>query len=148
MSLITFSDEMKSRINADFDEATKYFGGCREEIQKRTDELDGVEKLFTKYLYAHLPLSDVGAVSFDIIYSYAKHGAFLLENSEFLKGVSAEYFLQYVLACRINSEDLTDCREFFYNMVKDRVKGMNRHDAVLEANNWCYEQATYRSTSP
>lgn len=144
---IQFSDKMINRIGTEFNEAVPLFGQCGDEIVKKINALSEPECFLTKYLYAHMPLSDVGAYSFETIESYAKHGAFLLENSDFLNDVPEEYFLQYVLAYRINSEDITDCRRFFYDKVAERVKGMNREQAVLEANNWCYEQATYRSTS-
>lgn len=146
MAKINFSDKLTARIQADYEAAVVLFGECREEIETKINALPEPEQLMTKYLYATAPLSDVGAYSFEVMHSYAAHGAFLLENSPFLEGVPEEYFFQYVLAHRINSEDITDCRRFFYDMVMDRVKGMNRADAVLEANNWCYEQATYRAT--
>ena len=144
---ITFSDKICNRIEQDYAAAVEFFGERKEEIVSRVEALDEMEKLLMKYLYAYMPLSDVGAYSFDRIYSYASHGAMLLETSPFLKGVPEDYFFHYVLAHRINSEDITDCRKFFYDNVMDRVKGMTRKEAVLEANNWCYEQATYRSTS-
>jgi len=147
MGKIVFSKAITEKINKEYLEALELFGSCRAEVAERVEKLLGDEKLFMKYMYAHMPLSDVGAYDFDVILSYASHAVFLLENSEFLEGVSEEYFLQYVLAYRINSEDITDCRRFFYDLVHERAKGMTRAEAVLEVNNWCYEQATYRSTS-
>lgn len=146
--MIQFSDKMIAKIAANYEAAAALFGECKEEIVEKVNSLPETQQLLMKYLYANMPLSDVGAYSFEVLNSYAKHGAFLLENSPFLEGVSEEYFLQYVVAHRINSEDITDCRKFFYDMVIDRVKGIKtRAEAVLEVNNWCYEQATYRATS-
>ncbi|MCR5823440.1 MAG: hypothetical protein K6G60_03315 [Lachnospiraceae bacterium] len=139
--------DIVKKITSDFEKAFEFFGERRDEIQKGIGTLNETERVLVKYLYAHLPLSDVGACDFDVIAGYARHGAFLYEKSEFLEGVSTTDFLQYVLAHRINSEDITDCRRFFYDKVYERVKGMDTAAAVLEANNWCYEQATYRSTS-
>lgn len=144
---ITFSEEIKNRIRKDYEEAVEFFAGKKEEIVSGVESLKEPEKLLAQYLYAYMPLSDVGAYSFDMFRSYAQHGAFLLENSPFLEGVSEEYFFQYVLSYRINSEDITECRRFFYDETIGRVKGMNRKEAALELNNWCFEQATYRSTS-
>ncbi len=146
--MIQFSDKMIAKINSAYEKAVTLFGECKEEVVEKVNGLEGTEQLLAKYLYGNMPLSDVGAYSFEVLSSYAKHGAFLLETSPFLEGVSEEYFLQYVVAHRINSEDITDCRRFFYDMVFDRVKDCKtRAEAVLEANNWCYEQATYRATS-
>ena len=144
---ITFSEEIKNRIRSDYDAATAYFAERKEEITAGVESLEEPEKLLAQYLYAYMPLSDIGAYSFEVNRSYAGHGAFLLEHSPFLEGVSEAYFFQYVLSHRINSEDITECRRFFYDKTIDRVKGMNRKEAALELNNWCYEQATYRSTS-
>lgn len=144
---ITFSEEIKNRIRKDYDAAVEFFAGKKEEITSGVESLEEPEKLLAQYLYAYMPLSDAGAYSFDVFRSYARHGAYLLENSPFLEGVSEEYFFQYVLSYRINSEDITDCRKFFYDKTIDRVKGMNRKEAALELNNWCFEQATYRATS-
>lgn len=147
LAKIEFNNDIINKINNDFIVASPFWGSLSGEIFSKVHSLPVTESILTKYLYAHMPLSDVGQYDFDVIAGYAKHGAFLLENSEFLDGVTPEYFLQYVLAYRINSEDITDSRRFFYDLVHDRVAGMSRSEAVLEANNWCYEQATYRSTS-
>lgn len=139
--------DIVTRIEKDYEEKTKLFGLVRDEIEKKVGAEQGLTKILCKFIYAYLPLSDAADYDFDILKSYAEHSAYLYENSEYLKDVPDEYFLNYVVAPRINSEDLTDCRSFFYKMVKDRIKGMNTFDAVLELNNWCYENVTYRSTS-
>ncbi len=147
MSRPELTANLTKKISEDFEKAFPLFGERQEEIRKGLDKLNDTERVLAMYLYAHMPLSDVGAYDFDVFKGYAVHGAFLLDVSPFLDGVGITEFLQYVLAHRINSEDITDCRRFFYDMVFDRVKGLDTANAVLEANNWCYEQATYRSTS-
>lgn len=135
------------QIDKDYKIANELFGDCREDVLSFIDGLTGHEQIFMKYLYAYMPLSDVGMYSVDVIYSYAKHGAFLFEQSKFSEKIELEYFLNYVLSHRINSEDITVCRPFFYELVWERVKDLSLVDAILEVNQWCYEQATYRSTS-
>lgn len=140
-------ESIVEKINVDFENKLGFFGQVASKIKTDVESEKGLTKILCKFIYAYLPLNDAADYSFDIFKSYASHSAWLYENSEYLKDVPDEYFLNYVVAPRINSEDLTDCREFFYGLVKDRIKGMNTFDAALELNNWCYENATYRSTS-
>lgn len=142
-----FAPEIVNRIEKDYIEKLPYFGDLSTDIGDRISALTGVNELFMKYLYAYMPLSDAGAYEYETIYSYAAHAAFLLENSPYTEKVPQEYFFNYILSHRINSEDITDCRRLFYDMVKERIGKMTMSEAVLELNNWCYEQATYRSTS-
>ena len=91
--MIQFSDKMIAKITADYEKAIVLFGECKDEVVEKINGLAGTEQLLAKYLYGNMPLSDVGAYSFEVLSSYAKHGAFLLENSPFLEDVSEEYFL-------------------------------------------------------
>ena len=78
---------------------------------------------------------------------YALHADFLYRNSPYSINLSDECFLNYVATPRINTEDLTSCRKFFYEQVRERICKMDLKDAAIEINNWCYEHATYHSTS-
>ena len=93
-----------------------------------------------------MPLRDAGEYDFSLFLSYVRHGLWLRENMEWCAALPEDIFVHYVLACRVNSEDLTDCRPFFYEKLKDRVAGRSLKEAVLEVNYWCAENATYEST--
>lgn len=142
-----FSSCIVSTIENDYEKALEYFGPMKEEVEGAMSKLTGNEALFMKFLYAYMPISDVGAYDFEVMRSYASHAVFLFETSPYIEKIPEEIFLNYVLDNRINSEDITDCRRFFYDKVIDRIQGMSMEEAVLEINNWCYEQATYRATS-
>ncbi|MGF7144215.1 transglutaminase-like putative cysteine protease [Anaerotaenia torta] len=142
-----FQRKTIDKIEQDYNQAIPFFGYRAKGIQERINKLSPEEALFMKYLYAYMPLSDVGAYDFDVFYGYAKHTAYLLESSLYMKDIPEDYIFNYVLSHRINSEDITDCRRFFFDLVKDRIRDLPLKEAVLEINNWCYEQATYRSTS-
>ena len=43
----------------------------------------------------------------------------------------------------MNNENLDSARIVIYDMLKERVKGLNMYDAVLEVNHWCHEYVTY-----
>lgn len=133
-------------IEKDFTKACTYFGEKREEIETKIEALDEMTAICMKYLYAYMPLSDVGAYEFKTFLSYANHAVCLIKERRY--EIPQEYFFNYVVSHRINSEDITKCREFFYEQLVSRIQGLSMEDAVLEINNWCYEQATYRCASP
>ncbi len=54
-----------------------------------------------------------------------------------------DLFVHDVLYYRINSEDISDCRSFFYEQLKDRIVGLDEYQAAVEINYWCVEHATY-----
>ena len=91
-----------------------------------------------------LPVSDLYSVSDETMWSYVRHGLFLKENSPYCRELSDEKFMQFVFYPRVNSEEITDCRAFFYEQLKDRVNGLSDAEAVLEVNRWCAEQMTYQ----
>ena len=62
-------------------------------------------------------------------------------------------FRYFVLPLRVNNETLDDFRTDWADSLCARVSGMSLHDAALEINHWCHEQATYhpsdgRTSSP
>ncbi len=93
-----------------------------------------------------LPSSDVATVPEAVLKSFARHGAFLRQNSPFCREVSEAIFLHYVFYPRINTEDLVDCRPFFYEQLWPLVEGLTDVEAALEVNRWCAAQMTYEST--
>ena len=103
--------------------------------------------IFFKAFIAYLPLGDIAAYSSEMFLEYALHADFLYRNSPYSINLSDECFLNYVATPRINTEDLTSCRKFFYEQVRERICKMDLKDAAIEINNWCYEHATYHSTS-
>ena len=125
-------------------------GGCGkkaeqvERLAAPAQETDLSQAL--KCLYASMPVSDAVDYPVELFEAYARHGAWLWEKGPFAGRVPEELFAGYVLHHRVNNEDLTEHREFFYGELKDRIAGMDMRQAVLEANYWCASQATYRAT--
>lgn len=139
--------ELVEQITKTYQDRCALFGKQKERICSSIEELKGDEKLFAMAIYAMLPLSDIADYEFELLKSYAVHGAFLYQDAVFCKGLTDEQFLNYVLCPRINTEDLTDCRPFFYEKVKDLVVEGDLPATIYALNSWCYEQATYHSTS-
>ncbi len=102
--------------------------------------------LAAKWLYANSPLSDWANYAPSLFLSCAEHGMFLRENSPYARDLPEDVFCNYVLHIRVNEEELRPCREEFYRLLADRVRGLTDTEAVIEANYWCAEQVTYRST--
>jgi len=100
------------------------------------------------FLYSAMPLSDLLNYPASLYLAYAEHGVFLWKEGSFAGKVPEKIFANYVLHYRVHNEDITDTRRFFYDQLKDRTAGKGMYDAVLEANRWCAEKATYRSTYP
>lgn len=60
------------------------------------------------------------------------------------KSVPEREWLHFVLPLRVNNEGLDNSRSVFYEMLRDRVKGLSMKEAILEVNHWCHEKVTYR----
>ena len=104
------------------------------------------EKYLLDYLYKTLPVSDTASVPEAVLMGYVRHALFLRENSPFSRNISEEMFLNFVFYPRINTEDLTDCRRFFYDLLINRIRGLSEEEAILEINRFCCENMTYQTT--
>lgn len=104
------------------------------------------EKLALEYLYAYMPLSDLADYNGDFFLQQVK--SVLKARNEMTWGsvIPEDVFLHFVLPPRINNENLDEFRVVMYNEIKNRVAGMNMHDAALEVNHWCHEKMTYRGS--
>ena len=134
-------------------EVEKAFAEQMNRLQNRKTQVEEVLKGCTddeaealKCLYASMPVSDGADYSPQLYLDYAKHGAFLWKEGPFAGQVPEDIFAGYVLHHRVNNEDMVECRPFFYEKLKDRIRGMGMREAILEINYWCAEEATYRTT--
>lgn len=148
-----FTEKLMGELEASFQERLRRMGGngeCGEkaaQLERMVREnLDSDEAEAMKCLYASMPLSDAVDYPVELFRAYARHGAFLWEKGPFAGRVPERLFAGYVLHHRVNNENLTEHREFFYGELKDRIAGMDMRQAVREANYWCASQVTYRST--
>ncbi len=99
-----------------------------------------------KCLYASMPVSDAVDYPAELFQAFARHGAFLWEKGPFAGCVPERLFAGYVLHHRVNNENITEHRAYFYRELKDRIAGMDMRQAVMEVNYWCASQVTYRAT--
>ena len=110
------------------------------------DEIEADERALLQLAYGELPLQDAGAVPFETMRSFARHALALRRESPFCRSVPEDIFLHFVFCPRVNSEDLTDCRPFFFDRLLPRVRSLSAEQAILEVNRWCAENMTYRAS--
>lgn len=104
------------------------------------------ERQALEYLYAYMPLSDLADYDGDF---FLKQSAVVLKARDEMpwgKSIPEDIFLHFVLPLRVNNENLDDFRVLMYSEIKQRISGMNMHDAALEVNHWCHEKVTYRGS--
>ena len=149
--LITDEAE-RATVQADFDKrAASWNQG--ELFKVFEQEMSEQQREALMFLYAYMPLGDITDYS----------GEFFLENIDYTfkakeempwgKLIPEREFRHFVLPIRVNNENLDNSRKVFYEELKDRVKGLSLHDAVLEVNHWCHEKVVYtpsdaRTSSP
>lgn len=141
-----FTQQFLQEIEQAFKEQMRRMGNKRGQIEAVLDQCTVQEGEALKCLYASMPVSDAADYSPELFLSYAKHGVFLWEEGPFAGKIPEKLFAGYVLHHRVNNEDLTDSRSFFYEQLKEKVEGKGMREAILNINYWCASQATYRAT--
>ena len=141
-----FSEQLRQEAELRFQRQLPYFGQRKAEILCQMGQCSEEEQILMKFLYGTMPLRDVGVYDFSVFYGFTRHALMLREQVAWCQELSEELFLHDVLYYRINTEQISDCRSFFYDCLKDRINGLSVEQAVLEINYWCAEQGTYQST--
>ncbi len=119
-----------------------------EEIDHALEGAGEEEAEALRFLYSAMPVSDMLDYPADVFLSYAKHAVFLWNEGPYAGKAPEKLFANYVLHHRINNEDITDTRRFFYDKLIGRIKGLGMYDAAMAINIWCSEEATYQMTDP
>ncbi|MCI5647837.1 MAG: transglutaminase-like domain-containing protein [Fusicatenibacter sp.] len=141
-----FSERLQQYASEKFENRKKYYGPVLDEIEKGLAHCSEEEAVLLQFLYGTMPVRDAGEYDFEVFHGYVRHAVFLRKEVAWCRELPEDLFVNYVLYYRINSEDITDCRAFFYGEIRDRIAGMSLREAVLEINYWCAEHATYEST--
>ena len=138
-----FSEQLKIYAETHFENRKKYFASIISEIEAGLSLCSEEEALLMKFFYGTMPLRDAGEYPFEIFLSYVRHALWLRKTIDWCKKLPEDLFVHDVLYYRINSEDISDCRSFFYEQLKDRIVGLDEYQAAVEINYWCVEHATY-----
>lgn len=105
------------------------------------------------FLYAYMPIGDITDYNGEYYLKNVRSSFNTREEMPWGKVIPEDVFRHFVLPIRINNENLDESRWIFYDELKDRVKGLSLHDAILEVNHWCHEKVVYtpsdaRTSSP
>ena len=138
-----FSEQLKIYAETHFENRKKYFAPILSEIEAGLSLCSEEEALLMKFFYGTMPLRDAGEYPFETFLGYVRHALWLRKTIDWCKKLPEDLFVHDVLYYRINSEDISDCRSFFYEQLKDRIAGLDEYQAAVEINYWCVEHATY-----
>lgn len=141
-----FVDATIQAIQKSFYEAISFLQKNKADVLDHIKDCDEEEQMLLKFLYACMPISDIADYDFQLYHEFVKHALFLKKNIPWCLTMPDDIFLNYVLFYRINNEDVTECRGFFYDCLQKRISGKTMVDAALEVNYWCLENVIYRST--
>lgn len=142
----------RSRVEQDFQQ--------KKELMPQGDlfaifnsDLTTYEREALEFLYAYMPLGDVTDYPGDFHLMNVRASQQTAQEMPWGKTIPEDLFRHFVLPVRINNERLDSARVVFYGELKDRVKSLSLHDAILEVNHWCHEKAVYtpsdsRTSSP
>ena len=115
--------------------------------------LSTAEKEALSFLYAYMPAGDIAGYSGDYFLENVRTSFAARQEMPWGKIVPEDVFRHFVLPIRVNNENMDESRMVFYKELKDRVKNLPLHDAVIEVNHWCHEKVIYtpsdaRTSSP
>ncbi len=141
-----FTNATKQAIQEYFCKVIPLLKENKADVIERLGNCTEEQQIAMKFLYASMPISDIADYDFETYLSFADHALFLKKNMAWCKTVPDDIFLNYVLFYRINNEDIEECRKHFYDLMYERIAGKTMHDAALEVNYWCLENAVYQTT--
>ena len=123
----------RAAVQGDFDKrvATLNQGNLFEVFNQPMTE---IQKEAMTFLYAYMPLGDITDYSGEYFLENIDYTLKAKEEMPWGKLIPEREFRHFVLPIRVNNENLDDSRKVFYEELKDRVKNLSLHDAVLEVN--------------
>ncbi|WP_059046877.1 transglutaminase domain-containing protein [Paenibacillus rubinfantis] len=135
----------------ELEQIERRFAEIRELGRGREKELFGVfdgpltaeETWALKFLYVHMPLNDLADYDGSLFLAHVRQALAVRKQVAWGERVPDPLFLHFVLPARVNTENLEDFREVIYTELGPRTAGLSMAEAILEANYWCHEKATY-----
>ena len=128
------SQQLKAYAAEHYEARKPYFTALSEDLEKVLAECTEDERTLMQFFYGTMPLRDAGEYDSAVFLGYVRHALWLRENVAWCKELPEDIFVQHVLYYRINSEDITDCRAFFYGQLARRIEGLSLMEAVIEIN--------------
>ncbi|MGL6174744.1 MAG: transglutaminase domain-containing protein, partial [Cellulosilyticaceae bacterium] len=141
-----FTAKQALEIEKNLEEVKFRFVGKEKEFFGVLKDCSEEEKICMSYLYCFMPISDIADYDGNLILKFVRAALKAKALLSWGKDLSSECFLHYVAAYRVNNENIEDYRAQFFEELYPRVKDKTIKEAVIEANYWCLEKATYQST--
>lgn len=141
-----FSEKLKNYAQEKYELRLPVMGKKRREIEEKMEQCAPEEQILMKFLYGTMPIRDTGEYGFEVLLGFVRHSLMVYQTMEWCRGIPEDMFVHHILYYRINSENIEDCRRFFYDQLIGRIQGMSPRDAVLEINYWCAENGTYEAS--
>lgn len=101
------------------------------------------EKEALTFMYAYMPIGDITDYDGNFYLKNIRSSFQAKAEMPWGDSIPEDIFRHFVLPVRVNNENLDESRMVFFDELKDRVKGMSLHDAILEVNHWCHEKVIY-----
>jgi transglutaminase-like putative cysteine protease len=141
-----FSEHLQRYAQEKYELRLPLLGGLKAEIERAMERCTPREQVLMKFLYGTMPLRDSGEYDFTVFLGFVRHSIMVYDQMEWCQEIPEDMFLHHVLYYRVNTENIEDCRRFFYDKLIDRIKGLSVREAVLEINYWCAENGTYEAS--
>ncbi|WP_143319247.1 transglutaminase-like domain-containing protein [Clostridium sp. HBUAS56010] len=141
-----FSEHLQTYAQKKYLGRLPYLEPLKEKIEEEMMGCTPDEQVLMKFLYGTMPLRDAGEYEFSVFLGFVRHSLLVYTTMEWCREIPEDIFLHHILYYRVNTENIEDCRSFFYDQLKDRIKGLSITEAVLEINYWCAENGTYESS--
>ncbi|MCH5352680.1 MAG: hypothetical protein J1E06_04350 [Acutalibacter sp.] len=143
---MSFSEQMEQYRSHLWEKRRETLGEMVEQAEQLLRQGTAEEAKYLRFVFATMPLSDFADYDLSLFLHTVRHALRVRKEFHWCAALPEHLFLTGVLYPRINTEELSDCRGFFYEKLADRVRNLSLRDAILEVNRWCAEEVTYRST--
>ena len=141
-----FSEKLKKYAESQYEERLGILGETGRIVEEKMKSCTPDEQILMKFLYGTMPVRDAGEYEFEVFLGYVRHSLMVYTTMDWCRDLSEEIFINHVLYYRINSENIVDCRRFFYDQLIDRIRGLSAKEAALEINYWCAENGSYEAS--
>jgi hypothetical protein len=131
-----------------FNDNTRIMGENYPSFTEAFKQLDSMDKKKAGvFLVAFMPLVDLAAMDTQTFVNNINYAFQARQEFPWCKEYDDEFFYHYVLPHRVSQEPIEDFRPFFYNELKDRLKGLKTLDqAAVAVNKYCDERVEFKTT--
>lgn len=138
-----FSAEENAEILREYEIALNNYPEKKAQVEAYLQDKPEDFSVCMKSIYGHLHTNDLISEKPALFERYITPALSAFENISYVRDVSTEIFLSYVLPPRVNNEWLDGSREFLQEALLPYINPNNIVESVLAVNLWCFGKATY-----